>query len=166
MEHHAHRITLVAALLLALLLVAVAASAGDRGRSLTITAGENGDQLEVVVSRALAMTVLNEVVGSTLSCDGAVDSEFRALLQRLDAGGRGTRATLREDGSVIEARRRAHTVKLDIHDLEGGGKIEVVMPWAVADCVLGRDVTLDSSARKIKVKIKGAEGGSFEFKVK
>ena len=73
---------------------------------------------------------------------------------------------MRDGDSVVTAKRRGGTVKMDIRDLDDGDTIEVVMPWAMAECLLGRDVTLDESARKITIKIRGADGGSFEFKVK
>lgn len=165
MRNESLRVTVVATIILALVLVAVAAAADPGDKIVTVTAGKDGDDLTIAVSRALAMEVLAGAIGSTLSCDGAVDSEFGSMLRTLDRGGRGARATLRDDDSVIEARRRANSLRLDIRDLEGAGRIEVVMPWAVAECLLGRDVTLDESARKVKVKIVGAGGGTFEFKI-
>lgn len=152
-------------MILGLVLVAVAAAAGGRGTSVTTSGSEDGDDLQITVSKALALGLLEGAVGSTLDCDGTVDSDFRNLLQALDRGGRNARATLRNHDAVIEARRRGRTLKMDIRDLDDGGRIGLVMPWAVAECLLGRDVFLDRSAAKVKVRFEGPNGGTFEFKV-
>ncbi len=165
MKNEELRIRLVAVVFLAIVLVAVAVAAGNRGKSVTISGSESGDDLQITVSKALALGVLEGIIGSNLTCDGKVDSEFGHLLATLDRGGRGARASLQDGDSVIHARRRANTLKFDIKDRDGGGELEVVMPWAIAECMLGRDVVLDKSARKIKVEVRGADGGKFEFKV-
>ena len=72
---------------------------------------------------------------------------------------------MQTENSVIRARRRSRSVTLDIRDLDDDGRVEVVMPWAVAECLLGRTVVVDDSMGKIKVKIKGENGGKFEFKI-
>jgi hypothetical protein len=57
------------------------------------------------------------------------------------------------------------TLRLDIRDQDDGGRIEAVIPWSVAECLLGRTADIDDSVAKIKIKVKGADGGTFEFKV-
>ncbi len=165
MKNQELRIRVVAAVFLTLLLAAVAVVASDRGSSVTIKGGKNGEDVVLTVSDGIAKGILEGAIGSELSCDGELDSDFGDLLRSLDRGGRGARATLADGDSVIVARRRANTIKLDIRDADDGGEIEVVMPWAVAECLLGRTAVLDQSVSKIRLKIKGADGGKFEFKI-
>ncbi len=159
------RITTVMVLVLGLLLAAALAAAGDSKNSIKISTDGDGDELLVVVSEVLARSVVEGLVGSELHCEGTDDSQFHDLLQTLDRGGRGARTSLTTDDSVIRARRRSRSVTFDIRDLDDDGRVEVVMPWAVAECLLGRTVVIDDSMGKIKVKVKGENGGTFEFKV-
>ena len=40
------------------------------------------------------------------------------------------------------------------------------MPWAVAECLLGRKTTVDEAIRSsIKVKVTNEDGGSFSFRL-
>ena len=164
MNNDHSRVTVIMVLVLGLLLAAALAVAGDGKNSVKISTDGDGDELIVVVSEALARSAVEGLVGSELSCDGTTDGQFRSLLQTLDQKGRGSRASLQTEDSVIRARRRTSTVTLDIRDLDDDGRVEIVMPWAVAECLLGRTVTMDDSMGKIKVKIKGENGGKFEFK--
>lgn len=159
------RITVIMVLALGLLLAASLAAAGEREHSIKISTDEGGDDLVVAVSEALARSAVEGLVGSELSCDGATDGQFVSLLQTLDRKGRGSRAHVETDDSMIRARRRSNTLRLDIRSLDDTGRIEIVMPWIVAECLLGRDVTLDKSLRKVKVKIEGSGGGKFAFKI-
>ena len=164
--HPSARITVVFVVSLGLVLAAALAHAGDRTSSVTISTDDDGSQLKVAVSKGLLATMVEELVGSELSCDGGSDGEFTDLLRQLDRKGRGARATVEtDDHTVITAKRKRKTVKIDIRDPDDDGAVEVVMPWLVAECLLGRDVVLDTSMAKIKVKVEGADGGRFEFKV-
>ena len=157
------RITVVMVLVLGLLLAAALAVAGDGKNSVKISTDGEGDELIVVVSEALARSAVEGLVGSELSCDGTTDGQFKGLLQTLDQKGRGSRASLQTEDSVIRARRRTSTVTLDIRDLDDDGRVEIVMPWSVAECLLGRSAKIDASV--VEIKIKGENGGTFEFKV-
>ena len=160
------RITVLCVLALGLLLAAALAHAGDGKRAITVSAADDGDDLVVAVSEALAKSVVGELIGSELSCDGASDGEFVDLLRELDRRGRGSRASMTtDDDTLISAKRKRKTVKLDIRDQGDNGEVEVVMPWLVAECLLGRDVVIDDSLAKVRVKIKGADGETFTFKV-
>ena len=159
------RITVLMVLVLGLLLAATIAAAGRDEHAIKISTDGDGDDIVVAVSKALARSAVEGLIGSELSCDGATDGQFLEMLQTLDRKGRGSRAHVQTDDSVIRARRRSSTVKLDVRSLDDTGRIQIVMPWIVAECLLGRDVTLDTSVRNIKVKIEGSGGGKFEFKI-
>ena len=135
-------------------------------KSLSISESKNGDGLVVAMSEALARSLLEGVVGADLECGADLDSDFAAVLHELDRGGRGSRVTIRDEDGVITARRSGRSLKLDFADADGGGGLEIKMPWAVAECLLDGSATLtEKDAGSIRVKLVGSEGGSFEFKV-
>lgn len=135
-------------------------------KSVSISEGKDGNGLVVAVSEALARSLLEGVVGADLNCGADMDADFEAVLHKLDRGGRGSRATIRDENGVLTARRSGRSLKLDFDDADGSGGLEVKMPWAVAECLLDGSATLSAKdAGSIKVKITGSEGGSFEFKV-
>jgi len=134
--------------------------------SVSISRNSDGDELVVAVSEALARTILEEVVGADLKCGADVDHEFAAMLRELDREGRGGRAAIRDDDGVMIARRSGRSLKMEIRDSDGGGRLEVKMPWAVAECLLDGSATLSTKdAASIRVKLVGSDGGSFEFKI-
>jgi hypothetical protein len=155
----------VSCVALVIMCSAVAGVAGEKGKSLTISESKDGQGVVVAVSAALAREVLEGAIGSELECDSELDPDFERLLRTLDRGGRGSTASMGDADSHITARRKGKKMRLDIRDVDDGSRIEATVPWAVAECMLGKTATLDASAAKIKVKIKGADGGSFEFKV-
>ena len=111
----------------------------------------------------LASDLLRGVIGSELSCDADLDPDFEGLLRDLDRRGRGARATLVDGDGTLTARRRARTLELDARSPDGG--LEIVMPWAVAECLLGRTTTLQGDLGDIRVKLEGADGGTFQIRV-
>jgi len=135
-------------------------------KSLSISKTKKGDGLVVALSEALARSLLEGVVGADLECGADLDSDFAAVLRELDRGGRGSRATIRDEDGVLTARRSGRSLKLDFDDADGGGNLQIKMPWAVAECLLDGSAALtEKDAGSIRVKIVGSEGGSFEFKV-
>jgi hypothetical protein len=144
---------------------ACASSTPPEQKSLTVSESKDGQGVVVAVSEALARELLEDTLGSELSCDGELDPEFEGMLRTLDRQGRGGRATLTDDDSMVTAHRRGRSVEFDVRDLEGGSAIEVVMPWAVAECLLGENATLDKGFEDVRVTIKGEGGGSFELRV-
>lgn len=137
-----------------------------QSKSVSISESKDGDGLVVAVSEALARSFLEGVMGGVLECGTDLDADFAAMLRTLDRGGRGSRATIKNEDGVLTARRSGRSLKLDFDDLEDGGRLEVKMPWAVAECLLDGSATLsEKDAGSIKVRLVGSEGGSFEFKV-
>jgi len=134
-------------------------------KSVTISEAKNGGGVVVEVSEALARGFLESALGSELSCDGEIDGEFEAMLKTLDRRGRGSRATNEDEDSIVTARRSGKKLKLDIRDKSDSSSVEVVMPWAVAECLIGKTARLDQSVGDVRVKFKGKSGGTFEFRV-
>ena len=161
-----YRNTMLFSLLFLVLLGCSSTSATDT-KSLTISETKNGKGVAVTISESLAKSLLEGVVGADLECGADLDSEFASMLRALDEGGRGSRATIRDEDGVIRARRSGRSLKMDIRDSDGGGGLEIKMPWAVAACLLDGSATLKAKdADSIKLKVVGDEGGSFEFSVK
>jgi hypothetical protein len=134
-------------------------------KSVTISESKDGNGIVVAVSKALARQVLESALGSELGCKGDVDGEFENMLASLDRRGRRSSVTREDEDSIIIARRRGKKLKLDIRDRDDSTTIEAVMPWAIAECLLGKTTGLDGSAGDVRVKIKGEGGGTFEFRV-
>ena len=135
-------------------------------KSVSISETKDGNGLVVAMSEALARSLLEGMVGADLKCGSDIDGDFAAMLHKLDRGGRGSRATIRDDDGVITARRSGNSLKIELDDADGGGGLRVKMPWAVAECLLDGSATLSAKdAGSIRVKLVGADGGSFEFKV-
>lgn len=135
-------------------------------KSVSISETRDGDGFVVAMSEALARSLLEGMVGADLKCGTDLDSEFSAMLRKLDRGGRGSRATIRDEDGVITARRSGRSLKIDFEDADGDGGLRVKMPWAVAECLLDGSATLRSrDADSIRVKLIGPDGGSFEFKI-
>ncbi len=135
-------------------------------KSMSISETKDGNGLVVAMSEALARSLLEGMVGADLKCGSDIDGDFAAMLHKLDRGGRGSRATIRDEDSVITARRSGNSLKIELDDADGGGGLRVKMPWAVAECLLDGSSTLSAKdAGSIRVKLVGSDGGSFEFKI-
>jgi len=135
-------------------------------KSVSISESKDGDGLVVAMSEALARSLLEGMVGADLKCGSDIDGDFAAMLHKLDRGGRGSRATIRDEDSLITARRSGNSLKIELDDADGGGGLRVKMPWSVAECLLDGSATLSAKdTGSIRVKLVGSDGGSFEFKI-
>ncbi len=163
------RVSITTALILAALSPQVMGSgtvSKRESKSLSISESKNGDGLVVAVSEALARSLLEGMVGAELACGSDLDPDFAAMLRKLDRGGRGSRASIRDDDGVITARRSGNSLKIKLDDADGDGGLRVKMPWAVAECLLDGSATLRAEdVASISVKLVGEDGGSFEFKI-
>lgn len=146
-------------------LIGCSSTTSSAQKSLTVSESKDGHGVVVAVSEALARELISDAFGSELSCDGELDPEFEGMLRSLDRQGRSARATIRDEDSVVTARRRGRSVEFDVRSLAGGGEIQVVMPWAAAECLLGETTTLGKELTNVRVTIEGEGGGSFELRV-
>ena len=123
------------------------------------------EQIRVALSEDVARGLMKELIGTDLDCTGDIDGGLETLLQKLDQNGPGSRATYRDGESTITARRRGRKVDLDLSG-GGSGRIEATMPWAVAECLLGRITSIDAATTSaIKVKVTNPEGRNYSFKL-
>ena len=158
-------VTVLALMTASVFVIGCSTTSKGESKSISISETKSGNGFVVAVSESLARSVLEGIVGADLECGADLDSDFAAMLRELDRGGRGSRATIRDEDGVITARRSGRSLKIDFDDADGGG-LEIKMPWAVAECLLDGSATLnEKDAGSIRVKLVGSEGGSFEFKV-
>jgi hypothetical protein len=126
---------------------------------------DDDDNLTVAISAAVAQGVMEDLVGSHLDCTGELDPDVDELLRTLEKGGSRSNATYRDGETTVRARRRGGKLHFDITGA-GSGRIEATMPWAIAECLLGYDTTIDKALRSsIKVKVTNDDGGSFSFRL-
>jgi len=124
------------------------------------------DEITVAISEAVARDVMEDLIGADLECENGADGEFREFLERLDRGGSRAKASYRDDESTIEGRRRGNKLDLKIRGARSG-KIEATMPWAVAECMLGRNTSINESfTSSIKVKVTNEDGRNFSFRLR
>lgn len=121
------------------------------------------EEIRLQLSEELARAAVTSLLGSGLECDGAVDPELGRLLAALDRGGPRSKATLRTGETTLEGRRRGTRVTLELSG-SGPGSIELTMPWAAAECFLGRATRVDhavSDAIRVEVRNPGRRDFSF-----
>jgi len=123
------------------------------------------DEISVAISEAVARALMEDLFGADLECEGEVDGHLRALLEKLDRDGPRSRASYRDGEETVSGRRRGGRLDLEIRG-DGPGKIEATMPWAVAECLLGRNTSVDDAfTSSIKVKVRNPDGRNFSFKL-
>ena len=147
----------------ALTLFAITCASSEPKSDLNIDV--NDQEIRVAVSAAVARGLMEELIGSDLDCQGEIDTGMERLLRELDQGGPRSRASYRDGEMTIAARRRGGRLDLDIRGA-GSGRIEATMPWAVADCLLGKTTTIDKTVTSsIKVKVTNEDGRNFSFQL-
>ena len=123
------------------------------------------DEIRVAVSQAMARGVMEGLVGSDLDCRSEIDGGMEALLTKLDRGGPRSHATYQDGETRINATRRGGKLDFEITGA-GSGKIEATMPWAVAQCLLGQETSIDKTmTSSIKIKVTNEEGRNFSFRL-
>jgi hypothetical protein len=125
----------------------------------------DGSEIRLAISEEFARGAVEGLLGSSLECDGEIDDGLRELLTALERGGTRSHAARRDGETTLDARRRGGRHD---HELRGSGpgKIQASMPWAVAECLLGRTTTVERAVSStIKVKVINPDGRNFSFKV-
>jgi hypothetical protein len=125
----------------------------------------NDGDVTVVVSEEVARGLMESLIGSDLNCRSDIDGSLKELLLTLDRSGPRSHATVRDGETTLAAHRRGGKVDLDISGA-GSGRIEATMPWAVAQCLLGKTTTIDRTVSSaIRVKVTNPNGRNFSFKL-
>ena len=125
----------------------------------------DGSEIRLALSEEVARGAVEGLLGSSLECDGEIDDNLRELLTTLEHGGPGSHATRRDGETTLDARRRGGRLDLELRG-SGPGRIQASMPWAFAECLLGRTTTVERAVSStIKVKVINPEGRNFSFKI-
>ncbi len=133
--------------------------------------GAGGNGFSVEVSSSFVREAVESALGASLERRGTLDPPLSTLLVELERQGPRARATVRRDGDVLRGWRHGNRLRLVVSG-DDGGQVEIRMPWAVAQWLLGRDATLrEALARSggrptLEVRIAGKEGGRFEASLK
>lgn len=137
--------------------VAVSGCASSQPQPDVALSVADGD-LELVVSADLARELLADALETDLECDGDLDPSLTAFLGRLDRSAR-SRAALRTDDSRLTGTRRGGRLELEARRADGS-RFEARLPWAVAECLLGRDTSLDEALGRgpLEVVVTTADG--------
>jgi hypothetical protein len=134
-------------LALALFLVASTVLAGKKDKELSLRIeGEDGTRFSMSISADFVASILEGLAGSDMDCDATTDEETREMLVYLDRHGEGSKYRFRdEEGKLVKARRERGQLELDIERSEEKDA-HVSLPWAVAECMLGRRAALSADA--------------------
>ena len=124
---------------LAVFLTSCASSKPEESFEMAISA----DSLSVQLSRDMVVGLLEDGLDTTLDCNTEPDDELRELFEPL-ARKRYASSTIGEGDDRIVARRRGSTLYLTIGDRHAG-HIRAKMSWGIAECLLGRDTTLEEA---------------------
>ncbi len=147
----------------ALAALTIACASSEPKSDLNIDVDDN--EIRVAVSAVVARGLIEELIGSDLDCQGEIDTGMEKLLRELDQGGPRSRASYRDGETTISARRRGGRLDLEISGA-GSGRIEATMPWAVADCLLGKTTTIHKTiTSSIQVKVINRDGNNFSFRL-
>ena len=151
------------AAVVAIVTLTAGCASSEPNSDLNIDVDDN--EIRVAVSAEVARGLMEELIGSDLDCQGEIDTGMEKLLRELDHGGPRSRASYRDGETTIAARRRGGKLNLEI-DGSVSGRIEATMPWAVADCLLGKTTTIDKTVTSsIKVKVTNEDGRNFSFQL-
>ena len=139
-------------------LLAAPVFAGKKDMKIDIE-NADGENISIVVSSNLIDGIIEGLSESDLSCDGdELEPDTRAMLEHLDRRGEGSRYVYTNDeGEKIEARRRNGQWEMRIEN-EGENDTIVSLPWAMAECMLGREVPAYSGKDKLEFKVE-KDGG-------
>jgi hypothetical protein len=126
----------------------------------------DSDEIRVTISEAVARGLMEDLIGANLECDGDLDAHLETFLDTLDEGGPRARASYRDGETTVDGRRRGGKLDLTIRGA-GSGRIEATMPWAIAECMLGNNPSIDDTfASSIKVKVTNEGGRNFSFRLR
>lgn len=146
--------------------LAAALSCASSEKAPDLELAVDDDEIRVAVSEAAARGVMQGLLGGELECGGELDGELEALLVALDRRGPRARGSYRDGDTTVSARRRGGTLDVEIRSA-GSGAIGASMPWAVAECLIGRSTTIEAAlSSPITVTVDNPGGRGFSFRMR
>lgn len=134
----------------AVFVLALAACASSQSHRVA-TLDDTGDGFRLAVSADAASGLLGGLMNGELDCSSRTDGTLGAVLTALDRGGPRARASARDGDGSLTGRRRGNRVTLVAG--AGEGRLEVTMPWAAAECLLGRPTDLAKALDGLEVDL-------------
>jgi hypothetical protein len=127
--------------------------------------GSGGARLSLSVPASTARDLLAGLLGEELTCEGDRGSTRDSVLLQLDHGGPRARVSRRVDDGVLVARRSGQRFRLDLRQ-DDGGRVVADLPWALADCLLGRRTDLDRLLAGGTVRLRQPGGDWLELELR
>jgi len=142
-----------------LLLASTAAFAGKDNKNLELSIqGADGGDLSFSISADFVDSIFEGLAGAKVDCDVTTDRETLAMLEHLDHRGVGSRYRFEtDDGQTIKARRSKHHLELRVLE-RGEEPVRVELPWAIAECMMGREGSASLSGGSLSFSAE-KEGG-------
>jgi len=143
----------------AILLMASPVFAGDKHKDMTIDIeNEDGENISITISSGLVEGIIEGLAENEMDCDVTSSKETLAMLQHLDRGGEGSKYSyLNDEGELIKARRRKGQLEMEVEN-SGEKNTIISMPWAMGECMMGRDVAAYKGKDKLEFKVE-QDGG-------
>lgn len=131
------RAGLIALLAAAFVLSTGTLAGGDDRKGLTIDIdGDDDASLSISLSGGWADQIVEGLLDADVECDADLEPDTEAMLLHLKRKGPGSKYTLEDDDRTVRVRRRKGSWEMDISK-DDGTKAKVVLPWALAECMLG-----------------------------
>ncbi len=143
----------------AVLALASPSFAGKKNKEMTIDIeNADGESINISISSDLIDGIVKGLAEGEKDCDVTTDKETLAMLQHLDQKGPGSKYSFNNDeGELIKARR--HKGQWEMRVVKDGENDTVIsMPWGMAECMLGRQVSAYSGKDEMEFKIE-KDGG-------
>jgi hypothetical protein len=134
--------------------------------------GADGSGLTLTLDDGWLGGLISSATGSIDCKHDDTDAQTLEMLSYLDRSGRGSRYrfTDRNDGDVVVGRRDADHLDLEVTK-PSGKHAHVVLPWAMAECMLGRPTSVHELLQpghggKLVFQAEGEDGGSVKIQTK
>jgi hypothetical protein len=141
------------------------ASGGDRALRIEIHDHEHAN-LSLTVDASFVSGIVHTFSPAWMDCKvDRDDREMVELVRYLDEHGEGAQGMVTHHGDRVHGRRHANRLELQV-DERDGDRAEITLPWGVADCILGRDVSVrkmwDDAVRDgdFEIRVVGEDGGT------
>ncbi|MCP4895571.1 MAG: hypothetical protein GY906_01245 [bacterium] len=127
------------------------------------------DSAQLMYSSPVVENLVKDLIGSGVRCGGELDGELAVAISRLDNGSRSARYRLTDDDTTVLFRRRGSRWSVRVKP-DDGGRLDIELPWAVAECLAGDGDGLEHLLRTgsnahATVNIHTRSGKSHSFKV-
>ncbi|MEO8504947.1 MAG: hypothetical protein ABI609_13700 [Acidobacteriota bacterium] len=154
-----------ASLSLALAVAPAAASSHRNGDALHVEIhGDHDDNVSLTLGGWVG-DLVRAIVPAHVRCNGDRDDRVVAVLEFLDRHGEGSRYTLWDDGREFTGARDHGRFELRIGQgrrWNHHGKAHVEAPWAIAQCMMGRSISvadlLGHGDRGFNLQVSGDHG--------